>query len=252
VEFSGTTIEMVSKLRLAPAVMATEQEKMKWEKELLGLYVTAHPFAFYQKIMDKILTYTKDLNGHPRNTWVIVGGVIDSTKKKITRAGKAMMFVRIQDTSGGLELLVFPKTYEITKEVWKEGSIVCVVGKTGEEEGDDKLFVEKAYEITPENVHSIVAQMQGHGGSTTSSTQAVSPATNSVVSSAMEIKQVLDGIELILSPEQLKQKADHIKQVLAKYPGAKQVYLKIGDKKIKTSFSVDGSEAIYKDLEKVF
>jgi DNA polymerase-3 subunit alpha len=249
--FSGTTIDMTTKVRLAPAPEATEEQKIKWEKELLGLYVTSHPFAPYQKIMERVLTLTKDLNGQPRSTWVIVGGVIDSTKKKITRAGKAMMFVRIQDTSGGLELLVFPKTYETTKDIWKEGSVVCVVGKTGEEEGDDKLFVEKAYEITPENVHSIVMQMNMNSKPSTKSVQQTNTNNSGASGPTIEIKQAMDGIELILSAEELKDKADRIKQVLTKYPGSMQVYLKVGDKKIKTSFLIEASSDFHQELEKV-
>jgi hypothetical protein len=39
--------------------------------------------------------------------------------------------------------------------VWVEGKMACVIGKTSEEEGDDKLFVEKAYELNPENVYDL-------------------------------------------------------------------------------------------------
>jgi DNA polymerase-3 subunit alpha len=79
--FAGTAIDLVSKVRLDPAPKAIEADKLTWEKELLGLYVTAHPFARYQEVMSNCLTLIKDLSGQPRSTWLIVGGVIDSTKK---------------------------------------------------------------------------------------------------------------------------------------------------------------------------
>ncbi len=237
-----SAVSTATKVKMDSAQNATQEEKMGWEKELLGLFVTAHPFAFYQKTMEKVLTPIVDLPGQPRQTWVVVGGVIDSTKKKITRAGKAMMFVTIQDVTGPLELLVFPKTYETTKDVWVEGKVVCVVGKTGEEEGDDKLFVEKAYELTKENVGALTAQMAVNSGSTS--------IRNYVAPEVVEALQD-EGVTIELTGEQVKKYSDDIKKILQKYSGNKIVYLSVGGKKIKTSFKVDDGEKIRGEIEKL-
>ena len=243
--FTGSTIDVATKVRLAPAANATPDDKQHWEKELLGLYVSSHPFAAYQKILENALTTVHDLPGIGRKQWVVVGGVIESMKKKITRAGKAMMFVTIQDVTGNLELLVFPKTYETTKNVWAEGRTVCVVGRTGDEEGDEKLFVERAYEITDENVRELRSQMAGVGSanmfnsSSSSEKKAVTPTI------------VEDIFEITISSELLKKNADLIKEIIKKYPGSSKVYLKVGDKKIKTSFSVEKTDRLKKDLEEI-
>jgi DNA polymerase-3 subunit alpha len=247
--FSGTKIDMLTKVRLDAAPLATEDEKLTWEKELLGLYVTSHPFKYYQKLMEKCLTPIKDLSAFKRNQWIVVGGVIESTKKKITRSGKPMMFVKIQDTTSSLELLVFPRTYETTKEVWIEGKTICVIGKTSEEEGDDKLFVEKAYIISPETVSGIMNQLAMGGNY--SSNKAVQPEEVLPEVNTKKITELSDGIELTLSAEDLKIKADQIKEILSKYPGEKVVYLKVGDKRIKTAFLVDYSASLRSDLENV-
>lgn len=248
--FSGTAIDVAHKLRLDPAPPATESQKMTWEKELLGLYVTSHPFAQFQKIMQQSLTPIKDLGGQSRNKWVVVGGVIDSTKKKITRAGKPMMFVTIQDTTSSLELLVFPKTYETTKEVWIEGKMACVIGKTSEDEGDDKLFVEKAYELTSENVHDLAQQLSI--GSSVSAKNTSPQEDYSMLPVHEDIHPPLlvlvDAVEIIVSPQVMKDKAEELKMLFGNYPGNKTVFLKVGEKKIKTSFSVDGSEEFQKEI----
>lgn len=237
--FSGSMIDVASKLKITPAANATANEKLLWEKELLGLYVSSHPFSAFQKIMEKVLTTVHDLPGMGRKRWVVVGGVIESIKKKITRAGKAMMFVTIQDVTGSLELLVFPKTLETTKDVWVEGRTVCVVGRTGDEEGDDKLFVERAYEITKENVRQLAAQMASAG------------MKNAPHAAAPETPNADDIFEISLSPETMKAKAEEIKAVLRKYPGKKTVILRVGEKKIKTSFSVEDNDQLKKELEGV-
>jgi DNA polymerase-3 subunit alpha len=223
---------------------------MMWEKELLGLYVTSHPFAEFQKLLSHQLTMVKDVSGQPRNKWVVVGGVIDSTKKKITRAGKPMMFVTIQDTTSSLELLVFPKTYETTKEVWIEGKMACVIGKTSEDEGDDKLFVEKAYELTSENVHDLAQQLSI--GSSVSAKNTSPQEDYSMLPVHEDIHPPLlvlvDAVEIIVSPQVMKDKAEELKMLFGNYPGNKTVFLKVGEKKIKTSFSVDGSEEFQKEI----
>lgn len=252
--FSGTAMAGAGKLKLNDAPLATEAQKLGWEKELLGLYVSAHPFSGYQSILASAITPIKDLSLEERKKWIVIGGVIDSAKKKITRSGKAMMFVTVQDTSGSMELLVFPKTYEVTKEVWVEGKMVVVIGKTSEEEGDDKLFVEKAYEITKDNVHDLASQLaMGKASSTTRSRnhypteELVKPSTKL----PLVITETSDGVEITLSPEDMQTKAQKLKELLQKYPGDKTVFLKVGEKKIKTSFLVDNSESLQLDLAKL-
>ncbi len=235
--FSGTSIDTVVKLKLAEAVNATEAEKLTWEKELLGLYITSHPFSFYQEQMKAALVPLKDLSSQARNQWVVVGGMIDSTKKKITRSGKAMMFVKILDTTSSLELLVFPKTYETTADVWVEGRPVCVIGRTSEEEGDDKLFVEKAYVLGKDNVGMLAHQL--------SMGKSAAPVKESPQ------EKLLDTFDIFLTQEQIKNNAEVIKQILAKYPGEKKVVLRVGEKSINTSFVVSGEPGLEEELRTI-
>lgn len=263
--FAGTPIAMNTKVRLSDAPLATENEKMSWEKELLGLYVTAHPFRYYADAMIDTLTPIKDLSTKPRSNWVVVGGVVDSVKKKITRSGAAMSFVTIQDLSGSLELLVFPRTYEVTKEVWVEGKMVCVVGKTGDEEGDDKLFVEKAYELTPDNAMALAERMRVNSSPMRQYVSeeavrapisgAVSKTNTPTVESVEPVVFLADRVVIMVHPSKIKTLADAIKKVLTAHAGASclpagrlPVYILVGDKKIKTQYLVSPSDALKAEL----
>lgn len=241
--FAGTGLDnIVNKLRLNPAEISTENEKITWEKELLGLYVTAHPFTYFQKKLEKVLTPIKDFSAQDRKKWVVIGGVIDFTKKKITRGGKQMMFATIQDTTGSLELLVFPRTYETTKDVWVEQNLVCVVGKTAEEEGDDKLFVEQAYALNKDNAEQILAQF--------ATGEARYAKENDY--DFNETTDKISGVEIHLaSLKEVKEKANVIKNILSKYVGSETVYLCIGDKKIKTSYCVQKENQLIVELEEI-
>ncbi len=238
----GAAIGGETKLRLEKSLPASADDKIAWEKELLGLYVTAHPFAALQKTLESVLTPLSDLGAKPRGAWVVVGGIIDHLKKKITRSGQPMMFATIQDVTGSLELLVFPKTFETTKDVWVEGRAVCVVGKTPEDEGDDKLFVERAYHLTKENALTLKSQLAVNTGS--------SSIRNYVSESAL-VNLERDGFEITFTPEQFKNKAEALKEILKKYPGDKTVYLKIGDKTIKTQYSVGEEIKLTENIEQI-
>jgi DNA polymerase-3 subunit alpha len=230
--FSGTSLDAVSVLKLVNAKPANEADKLTWEKELLGFYITSHPFKAYQEIMKDTLIPLKDLSAQPRNQWVVVGGMLDSTKKKITRSGKAMMFAKLLDTTSSLELLVFPKTYETTAAIWVEGRPVCVIGRTSEEEGDDKLFVEKAYVLTKENAATLAKQM----------------SFGKSYETKKEPEPTSFAFEIVVSPEQLKSQAETIKNILSQYPGDEAVVLKVGGKIIRTSYRVSSCEELKNEL----
>jgi len=149
---------------------------------------------------------------------------VDVLKKKITKKGSVMMFVTIQDQTGRIEMLVFPKTYEETKDMWKEGNVVCVVGKTPKEEGDNKIFVEKAYALTRDNVEE-VSRYLGFGNT----------------SQQDEIQKKY--ITINLTQQELKKYTNDLKNLLEKYPGDFDVYVQVGMNTIRAQSQVEwGSE----------
>ncbi|MDO8626725.1 MAG: DNA polymerase III subunit alpha [Candidatus Magasanikbacteria bacterium] len=227
--FSGSSLDAAGTVRLNPAPNATEDDKLHWEKELLGLYVTAHPFKDFQEKLGEVLTSVSELGGEPRNTWVVVGGVVDSLKKKITRKGEAMMFVTIQDISGSLELLVFPRTLEATKDVWQVGENVCVVGKTSAEEGDDKLFVEKAYRLNASNIVDLKSTLSLGQASIRQFVPASFGKIEAIPKNAVVIK---------LTAGEMKTHAEELKKIFSSHPGNQDLYVSVGSKKIKTSYKI--------------
>jgi len=241
--FTDTTIDIGSKVMLNLAEPATEEDKLIWEKELLGLYVSSHPFKKYQKELENILVPLNELSSEEKGKWVIVGGMIDKATKKITRKGTAMMFVTLQDLTDNLELLVFPKTYETTKDVWVENRAVVVVGKTSDEEGDDKLFVEKAYELNDQTLGMIKAQL--------SMGQTIDRTSGSKNSGAVQTGLLTPRLELILSSTVTQEKIQKIKELLASMTGNTIVYIKTGDKTIKTSYKLDPDKQVFDDLLKL-
>ena len=142
------------------------------------------------------------------------------------------MFVSIQDITGKMELLVFPKTYETTKDIWVEGEVVCIVGKTPKEDGDDKIFVEKAFTLTKENAEQICGQFSYGKTSIEDGTQT-------------EEKSLV----INLTKKELQDGADDLKKIFSKYQGDYQVFIKVEGKTIKTQALVDWNDDVLVEIE---
>jgi DNA polymerase-3 subunit alpha len=109
----------------------TPQEKLMFEKELLGFFLSGHPMAHVMENLSRSVTHTietlkEEIN--PRK--VKTGGMICSVKKIFTKKNNAeMAFVTIEDAVGRqMECVVFPKTYELTKQLLIADSIVLING----------------------------------------------------------------------------------------------------------------------------
>ncbi|HAT03380.1 MAG TPA: DNA polymerase III subunit alpha [Candidatus Magasanikbacteria bacterium] len=229
--FAGTDISLDTKVRIDDAEVATLDQKLVWEKNLLGIYVSSHPFSYYETFLEGKVTKVADIENRPRDSWVVVGGVVDTLKKKITKKGSAMMFATIQDQTGRIEMLVFPKTYETTKDVWQEGNVVCIVGKTPREEGDNKIFVEKAYVLTKENVAEV--------------SKYLSLSSDSAKGNLKDNRY----ITISLTQEELKKYTNDLKHLFEEYPGEYDVYVKVGLNTIRAQSQVEWGDELRIKLE---
>ena len=228
--FSAALFDFESKVVLKVAPVATLDDKLKWEKQLLGIYLSSHPCAAFEEKLKGVVTPLNEVESSARDEWVVVCGVVATVKKKITKKGDIMLFVTIEDRSAGMELLVFPKTYASTQEMWKEGNVLCVVGKTPKEEGDNKIFVENAHVLTKENVETIGRQVR-------------IGKTSSGKSSSNASAEKEKAIRITIDPAVLKEKMESLKELFGHFPGSYRVYLSVSGNSIKTgSFVAWGDE----------
>ncbi len=127
-------------LRLTQAEPAKSWEKLLWEKELLGLYVSDHPLNSYQTQF-KLEHVTPIKNITIQTTGSIkIGGVITKIQKIVTKTGRPMLFSHIEDLTSKIELVVFPNVLEKNPEIWKENNIVVARGKVNDRDGALKML----------------------------------------------------------------------------------------------------------------
>ena len=121
--------EMVS-IKLPNVPDAALKDKLAWEKELLGVYVSEHPMHQATRELGDIATaFCDQIDEELVGQKVTVAGVVCSVRKLMTKKRDAMAAVVLEDMHGSIEIVAFPKTYEATQEVWKEDNIVVVEGK---------------------------------------------------------------------------------------------------------------------------
>ena len=134
-------------IKLGQAVPATNFEKLSWEKELLGLYVTSHPLEDFREILEKKTLSLINIGNGFKNTNVRVGGIISGIKKIITRNGKPMLFVKLEDLTDKAEVVVFPGVIERNPTVFQENKIVFITGRIDNRDNIPKVIANEVEEI---------------------------------------------------------------------------------------------------------
>ncbi|HYM49183.1 MAG TPA: DNA polymerase III subunit alpha [Candidatus Limnocylindrales bacterium] len=107
-----------------------QDERLRGEKELLGLYVSDHPLRqIEQALHARVDTYANEITPEMENLEVRVGGMIKAIRPVITRSGKAMAFVQLEDLTSTIEVIVFPRVYEERRLLLEPDRVVIVRGK---------------------------------------------------------------------------------------------------------------------------
>ncbi len=118
----------------------SEQERLAWERELLGLYISGNPLEKYRKLFEKKLIPAEKITDSLANREVMIGGTIEAIKKITTKSGDPMIFMKVKDFTKTLEVTIFPSIIkEMTHEL-KEGAIAIIQGKVELRQGALQLI----------------------------------------------------------------------------------------------------------------
>ncbi|MBI4919934.1 DNA polymerase III subunit alpha [Candidatus Azambacteria bacterium] len=136
-------------LKLKDAEPAVKKEKLAWEKELLGLYISEHPMHDYREIMEKKSLLIQKIKPALVNQKVIIGGLISGVQKHVAKNGKLMLFTKLEDWANKIEVVVFPDILEKNPDIWREDNIILVQGKVSERNGVLSVICNSAKEFAP-------------------------------------------------------------------------------------------------------
>ncbi len=213
-----------AKLKLEPAPLITMMQKLAFEKELLGLYISDHPFRKYAPLLHNTTALSVIQAGAASEEMVRVGGIITAIKKIVTKSGKPMVFVTLEDGSGSVELVVFPKLMEQMPALWQDYSLVLVNGKLSDKDGVPKILAESAEPLTKEKISQL--ESSAHAD---------------------------QKLWLTLPAGFGKEALADIKDILVRFPGSMSVYLIVQNgniRKIKTNIKVANSSDLHNEITK--
>ncbi|MFC1962509.1 DNA polymerase III subunit alpha [Chloroflexota bacterium] len=106
------------------------KDKLAWEKELTGVYLSEHPFAAAaQNLASKTTALCGQIDEELVGQSVVVAGMVPSVRQLSTKDGRPFAIAMLEDLDGSIEVSVWPEVYKETKDLWQEGNILLVHGK---------------------------------------------------------------------------------------------------------------------------
>ncbi len=135
--FGSTYTPAATSLKLKEVPPASRAEKLGWEKELLGLYVSDHPLNMHKDSLNGVRpTPIKQVLRERGSQAYRIAGMVSNVKNILTKTGKPMLFAHVEDTTDGIEVVVFNETLAKTQECWKEGNVLVLTGKVSSRNGN--------------------------------------------------------------------------------------------------------------------
>ena len=212
-------------LKAGPSI--PREEQLQWEKELLGVYVSEHPFAAAAAALSKHTSaqcaeLTAELVGRD----AVVAGMVTSTRPLYTKEGRPFAAALIEDLSGTAEVTVWPDQYELTRDLWTPGAILLMLVRVRERGDRIQLAVQQAEPYTGEGWAPPAwlssagegPQSNGHAGKANGNGAPAAPPP-----------RVLRRLRFFLhegpDEEADRERLDRLVELLGEYPGDDEIRL---------------------------
>ena len=274
----------VPEVEIVPApAKYSDKEQLMWERDLMGLYISAHPLDKYEQYFREQCMPTTEIKPNLDGATVIVGGIVTNVRSLVTKSGSKMAFVKIEDKVGEIEVIVFPKLYETVGAKLAQDAVLKITGKVNATDRDGhkideaKVNAEEIVVVTDEELESYestgatlkvptkgVAHRR-HGKASASKTtsdavrmgQSASKTSTSFKTSASTVDakpaktqkmfvRIMDASD--------KTGLMKLKQICTLHPGLSEVILVIGaDKKaMRMPFRCELDDGLVSELQEVF
>lgn len=280
----GETAAMVPSVEMTPApVKYTPKEQLSWERELLGLYLSAHPLDAYEVLLGEQTTSFEDIKPELDGAGVVVGGIVSAVRTILTKSGSKMAFVKLEDKTSELEVIIFPGLYEQVGGKLDQDVVLKVVGnvnardKNGNKTNDVKVIASELEVLTEEEARTYVATggklkppvkvrrpatRRSGGTRYRTGTRSVAELANGGKEGVLEVKSVprrpSEAKKLyvhIKSPDD-HDKLVEFKQACTKCPGLEEVILVLGEedskKAMRMPFKIDTESELVASLVEMF
>lgn len=138
--------EPVHEVAYKPLPDASAREKIDWERQLLGFYVSGHPLDRFKNEMKQCVPLS-ELEGEGRVTMdgklITVGGIINHVKGMVTKKGAPMGYITLEDFTGEIEVVVFPSAWEKYRELLRNDAAILLSGRVQANERTVHILAER-------------------------------------------------------------------------------------------------------------
>lgn len=136
-------ISTLPALHLKDAPEITQKDKLQWEKEFLGLYISGHPLEAYK---DKLLTLgpsIEKLQKMGEGEEAVIAGMVESVRDVLTKNNERMVFMRLADLSGAVEVAIFPRVLNEFRQFIQSEACIAIKGRVSKRNGETSFIAEK-------------------------------------------------------------------------------------------------------------
>ena len=257
----------------------SEKEQLLWERELMGLYISAHPLDKYDTYFEEQTMPMSEIKANLDGAPVIVGGIITAVRTIVTKSGSKMAFVKIEDKMTEMEVLVFPKIYETVGAKLLQDTVVKVTGKvnahdaSGNKTDEVKISADEITIVTDEELGSYTAtgvklKVPTHGVKSGARNKVAASGVGTFRSKteapAVKFRTTESGGEAVpLKPKRLfvlvkdpsdQEKLLKLKQSCNLYPGLSEIILVLGEDKkaMRMPFRCEVESELTAELVEIF
>ena len=264
-----------------------DKERLTWERELLGLYVSAHPLDRYVKYFEEQTQPLSQVQPNTDGQKATIGGIVIDVRTIITKSGTKMAFVKMEDKTSEGEVIIFPNLYSEISEKLKIDAVLKIEGKIsardreGNLKSDAQIIAETVSIITDEeleNYESTGRRADGLKARKVPQTKTISQNISNMQKKEFTPKNNSSAVlnkpseKSIPNPSRsaenyqaekiqrvfvhIKNPSDHesllsVKKICGKFPGMSEIILVLGEVEksaIRMPFKVDSNSDLPKEL----
>ncbi|MEK9165606.1 MAG: DNA polymerase III subunit alpha [Patescibacteria group bacterium] len=236
----------VRRLKLVMPPQDCHYPALSYEKEYLGLYISAHPLDKFKKYFDKLgITNSQKLKNDNNNqsdsrNQVKLIGIVSAIKTIKTKKGDLMMFITLEDFAGAVEVLVFPRLLQNTANIWQKNNIVLIEGVISAKDEEVKILADKVRLVDEKNLKKMMSDHKNNKNH------------NDDYDKSLPKIDAPDSFYIALPPRMSKDRLNELKAILQKYPGETPVYLRIDGESVKilkTSVKIQISDELKSKID---